>query len=167
MYDNIFWYTSISFAFNPKYLFSASTLALDNSNDLLIFSSFKNLFIFCIQHSLLSATVIIKSNHFFSSGFMQKVLFIATIGSTVSLTLLVKGLDFCTRLGNPRLPLPKNFSLSISYSNSPIVSSSVYKLIAKYMSFSFWFLFFLLTKIVPVSSKNSNVKNKLLNATWA
>ena len=88
----------------------------------------------------------------------------ATIGSIVNLILFVNGVEFFTNVGIDKFPLPLNFSLSISYSKSPIISSSEYKFTPKNISFLLLSLCFLFTTIVPVSCIYSYVKNKLLKA---
>ena len=72
-------------------------------------------------------------------------------------------MEFSIILGIPRDAPPFSFSPSISYSNSPIVSFSVYKFTPKKMD-SVLPLLFLFTKIEFVSSKYSYFRNKLLNA---
>ena len=132
-----------------------------------MFSSTEYFFIFSITFSFVSPTAIIKFISAFSCFFAFIVLFNATTGSVTSPIFLESGLEFFTICGISIFPLPVNFSASISYSKSPIVSLFVDKFTAIYISCSFSVLFLLFTIILFVSLSKSNIKNKLLNAGCA
>ena len=104
---------------------SASTFARANSRVFVI------IFVFLyFSNNLLTVSLsldidINKSNIIFSPGIIFTVLFIAKPGSVTNPNFLEKGLDSFTISGINSCPLPKNFSLFISNSSSPIVSCSV------------------------------------------
>jgi len=130
IYDNIFWYSRICAPFILKYLVCASFFAFESSNAFLIFSSTVYFLIFSITFSFVSPTAIIKLTVDFSCFFTFIALFNATTGSVTNPIFLENGLEFLTILGIPIFPLPVNFSSSISYSKSPIISLFVDKLTA-------------------------------------
>ena len=101
-----------------KYLFSASTLALESSKTLLLFSKFIYFFIVLITYSLSSETHIIKSSFVFSLALILIVFLIAIIESVVNSIFLLNGLESSISLGIPKLFLSISFSLLISYSKS-------------------------------------------------
>lgn len=85
---------------------------------------FSSISSFCLD------TVIIKFNVTFSPGFIFIVLLKAILGDTVSPKVLENGIESCITFGTPTTFL-FNFSPSISYSKSPMVSFSVYKFAPK------------------------------------
>lgn len=75
-------------------------------------------------------TVIIRFKVIFSPGFIFIVLLNAILGDTVNPSVLENGIESSITFGTPTIFLP-NFSPSISYSKSPMVSFCVYKFTPK------------------------------------